>query len=70
MKPGIYPNIENEAYHRGPGISSSELKTIIKSPMHYKYLSENPRPQTANMALGTAAHALILEPNGPPVVSE
>ena len=70
MKPGIYSNIPNDEYHIGPGISSSELKLILKSPAHYRYASDNPRPQTANMALGTAAHTKILEPDGPPVLPE
>jgi len=70
VKPGIYPNIPNDEYHAGPGISSSELKTVLKSPAHYRYASDNPRPQTPAMATGTAAHALILEPDGPPVLPE
>lgn len=67
---GIIDDLPNDDYHRGPGVSSSELKTVLKSPAHYKYASENPRPQTPQMALGTAAHALILEPDKTPVVCE
>lgn len=70
MIPGIYPDIPNDDYHVGPGISSSELKIVTKSPAHYKYASENPRPQTPAMALGTAVHAMILEPDKVPVVAE
>lgn len=63
MKPGIYEDIDNSAYHAGEGISSSELKLILRSPAHLKEASDNPRPQTPAMALGTAVHALVLEPD-------
>lgn len=66
MKTGIYDGISNADYHGGPGISKSGLDLIAKSPLHYwaGYLDPNrePRKETPAMALGTAIHTLILEP--------
>lgn len=65
MKPGVYDNISNADYHGGPGISKSGLDLIHRSPLHYKTVisAENDRVPTAAQELGTAAHALILEPD-------
>lgn len=68
MKPGIYPDILNEDYHAGPGISASGLKLIAeRSPLHYwsAYLDpkREPRKTTPAMILGTAIHAAVLEPD-------
>lgn len=64
MKPGIYSDISNADYHGGPGISKSGLDLIHRSPMHYKAVidSANDNEPTAAQMIGTAAHALILEP--------
>lgn len=64
MKPGIYAGIPNAEYHGGEGISKSGLDLIHRSPMHYKFAtsSANDNEPTASQALGTAFHALILEP--------
>lgn len=58
----------NEQYHSGPGISKSHLDTIAgKSPRHYwhKYLNPNREPEepTPAKVLGSAIHAIILEPD-------
>ena len=63
IKPGIYLNIENEAYHRGTGISKSALDKISRSPAHYKSSLEAPAKPTDSMILGSAVHAAILEPD-------
>lgn len=64
MKPGIYSGIPNSDYHGGPGISKSGLDLIHRSPMHFKAArdSANDNQPTAAQAIGTAAHAIILEP--------
>lgn len=58
----------NEQYHSGPGVSKSHLDLIANaSPLHYwhKYLSPDREPNepTPAMILGSAAHAIILEPD-------
>jgi exodeoxyribonuclease VIII len=62
MKPGIYTadQISNAEYHAGPGISCTGLKKIAVSPAHFKY---GEFKQTAAMAMGSATHSAILEPD-------
>jgi exodeoxyribonuclease VIII len=64
MKPGVYEGISNAEYHGGPGISKSGLDLIHRSPMHYHAVvtADNDHTPTPAQELGTAAHALILEP--------
>lgn len=64
MKPGVYEGISNAEYHGDPGISKSGLDLIHRSPMHYHAVvtAENDHTPTPAQELGTAAHALILEP--------
>ena len=64
MKPGVYSDISNEAYHGGPGISKSGLDLIHRSALHYHSVvtAANDRTPTPAQAIGTAAHAIILEP--------
>ena len=57
----IYPDIPNEAYHAGPGISKSGLWKIHNStPAHYKF---EVRKEKAHFDFGEAAHLAILEPD-------
>lgn len=65
MKPGVYEGIPNIEYHTGPGISKSGLDLVHRSPMHYNAVvtAANDHTPTAAQELGTAAHALILEPD-------
>lgn len=58
----------NDEYHSAPGISKSHLDCIAgKSGKHYwhKYLNPNREPEGSTPAkiLGTAIHAVILEPD-------
>ena len=66
MKPGVYLNLDNEAYHAGPGVSKSGLWTIEnQSPAHYKFPPPKDEDSTAAKAtkdFGTACHIAILEP--------
>lgn len=66
MEPGIYPDIPNDEYHKGPGVSKSGLDLIAKSPAHYYHAvnaaNDNERVPTVAQAFGTAFHALLLEP--------
>lgn len=64
MQPGVYDGISNSDYHGGQGISKSGLDLLARSPMHLKWAMDaaNDNPPTAAQKIGTAAHALILEP--------
>lgn len=61
MNPGIH-DISNTEYHSGPGISKSGLDKIHKCPAWFKHCQANPPEQTAAMRLGSAVHAIVLEP--------
>lgn len=61
IKPGIYPDIPNESYHAGPGISKSGLWTIqAKSPAHYKF---GEAVASKEFDFGEACHLAILQPD-------
>ena len=55
--------MSNADYRRAEGISSSELKKIAVSPMHYKYWKDNPQERTPALLFGAAAHKYMLEKN-------
>lgn len=64
-KPGIYAGIPNADYHGGPGYSKSSLDLVAKSPAHLAEVraTANDNTPTRAQAIGTAFHALILEPD-------
>lgn len=69
MKPGIYGDINNEDYHQGDGISSTQIKVMaLKTPAHYywKYLDpaneHEVKDKHGPLAIGTLFHTLLLEP--------
>lgn len=51
-----------DAYHQGPGVSSSGLKEILKSPAHFRAYNADERDSVA-LRYGRLAHLKILEPN-------
>ena len=53
--------ISNKEYRQMEGISSSELKKLMKSPAHYKYWKDNPQEDTPALLFGRAAHKYVLE---------
>ena len=72
--PGYYPELSNEDYHEGPGLSSSSAKTLImKSGLHYWDSKLNPdqperepRKQGDKLDVldfGSAYHTITLEPD-------
>lgn len=63
--PGIYEHISNEDYHRGAGISKSDLDKIHRSPAHYLQALYDPisPPPSDSMLLGSAVHCAVLEPD-------
>lgn len=52
-------DVPNEIYHAGPGISSTGLKEILKSPAHFKSAIEKKSDALVN---GNLIHQAILEP--------
>lgn len=64
MQPGIYPNIPDDEYHAGPGISNSGLVIIAnKTPAHYKASLTSPREETPALLDGKRIHRIVLEPD-------
>ena len=62
---GLVLGLSNADYHSMTSVSSSQLKTILRSPAHYHaaYLAGAPRKEpTASMVLGSLTHTLFLEP--------
>lgn len=63
-KPGIYSGVPFDVYLSINAINHSALKTIARSPAHYRWAIEHPDEQkdTDSKRLGTAEHCLLLEP--------
>jgi len=58
-------SIPNEEYHARPGVSASMLKSMASGWRNFQaeYITRTaPRKESAAMALGTAVHAALLEP--------
>lgn len=59
-------DLTNEQYHSGPGLSSTQLKTIAQSPLAYwdAYINPDrePREYKHCFAVGDGTHKLVLEP--------
>ena len=53
--------MSQKAYREAEGISRSELFTISKTPLHFKYEQDNPKEDTKSLLFGRAAHKYILE---------
>lgn len=64
MQPGVYEHLTNAEYHGSPGESKSLLDLVNRSPAHYRarQLAANDNEATAAQRIGTAFHALLLEP--------
>jgi len=69
---GVYPTLDISEYHQSQALSNSGIGRLLRSPAHYKVGFGDPTPA---MALGSAVHALVLEPHLdlvplPPVVNK
>ncbi|WP_337021622.1 PD-(D/E)XK nuclease-like domain-containing protein [Pantoea anthophila] len=64
MKPGIYHDLTNEAYHAGPGVSKSQLDDIALDPAVYLWRRHAPvdTDKTTALDMGSALHCMLLEP--------
>lgn len=65
ITPGYYRELSNEAYHKGPGVSKSQLDLIHKSPALFQWSKAAPEDdeKKASLNLGDAVHAILLEPH-------
>jgi hypothetical protein len=50
-----------------PGVNFSTLKAMRRSPKHYRYLLDNPLPDSNVFAFGRAVHTAVLEPDRLPL---
>lgn len=53
--------LSNAEYHSGEGVSSSDLKLLLRSPYHYH--KKEAKAETPSMKLGTAVHCAVFEPD-------
>lgn len=59
MEKGI--RISNKEYREREGVSSSDLKKLMKSPAHFRYWKDNPQEDTPALLFGRSAHKYMLE---------
>jgi hypothetical protein len=58
-RPGVYPDLDEQAYHAHPALSYSLGKAYLRSPAHYLYALHN-RTERAEFDFGHAVHAKVL----------
>jgi len=63
IEDGLQFDLPNEEYHSMEGISKTNLDWINKSPAHFRYNRAHPMKQTPAMAIGSAVHSAVLEPD-------
>lgn len=49
-------------YHAVERLSSSGIKQLLRSPLHYRQWKDTPAPPSPAMQFGTAVHILVFEP--------
>lgn len=54
--------VSNDLYHAGPGLSSTGIKELLKSPAHYQAYLQEEQSDSAALRWGRLVHARILEP--------
>lgn len=59
---GIIEGMSNEEYHKSEGVSKSQLDLIAKGASTLQWYRNCPVPDTKAFEVGTAGHAIILEP--------
>lgn len=62
-RPGVYYDVPFDQYRQIDAVNHGLLLTLeTYSPLHAKWLRENPPTDTPALRIGRAAHALVLEP--------
>lgn len=51
----------SKEYRQHEGISSTDLKHMVKSPAHFRYYKDNPQEDTPALLFGRAVHKYALE---------
>lgn len=59
MNKGI--KISNKEYRSREGVSSTDLKHMVKSPQHFRYWKDHPQEDTPALLFGRASHKYMLE---------
>jgi hypothetical protein len=62
MNIGLHKDISEAVYRAADGVNFSRLKLFRRAAAHARHDQLHPPDQTAAMALGSATHAAILEP--------
>lgn len=63
VQTGWFFDMPMDEYLAIPALSSSGLERFRRSPAHYRYERDHPKPATDAMKLGTALHSALLEPD-------
>ncbi len=61
-KPGVYPDVPEAEYHAWEAFSQSAAKELLRSPAHFRQRQARGYSVSDAMALGTAVHGYVLEP--------
>lgn len=61
-KQGVYKDVPFGVYASLKAVSSSALKLMERSPLHFRYNYINPRKDTSALSLGRMTHLAIFEP--------
>lgn len=59
MEQGL--KISNSEYRKREGVSSTDLKHLAKSPLHFRHWKDNPQEDTPALLFGRAIHKYSLE---------
>lgn len=67
LPPGVYNDLDIDAYHSDPAIGSSGIKAFLESPRLYQYQyltadAERAQP-SRSMIKGSATHTILFEPH-------
>ena len=57
---GLVYGLDEQIYHRQPGLSSTGAKKILQSPAHLKHYLEKSQEPKAEFDLGSAVHSKVL----------
>jgi len=60
---GLYPDLPAADYHADDALGSSSIKDADEGPARFRFRQLQPKKATDAMALGSLAHAMILEPD-------